>query len=483
MSRALSLFASLAALSATACSFLVPELQEACGDGVINAGEQCDDTNTANGDGCNELCLLEIPICGDGAINAGEQCDDANTADNDGCDSLCAVEPDFVCTGAPSLCISQNTCGNGTIDIDEVCYAQPLELLRDGGPRNVAIGELNQNNLPDTVVVLSLNDLDNVEIFFDGDFSSPVLLSAGAKPESLVLANLDENNNNPAADGFTDFAVANEADDSVTLFLQQTAPGTFVSQTISLRTATSAATLGPQGITAADLLQSGEISLITANQLSDTLSLLPGNGDGTFAAPIERFAGNTPRVVVSGDLNPNEDDAPDLVFALRDADIARAVFNVSDALDPFPGNGPRLNLSNGVNGPETAAIADFDQDGNPDIVVVNGAADDARVFFGNGFGEFPNSLRSFVGPKPFGLVPVDFNDDGAIDLAITQTSPVNRFNLFRNDGNGFFSAVFSAPVAEDVKTCAAGDLNNDGAPDFVTVSESGNTVSVFFSNP
>ncbi|MBK8251387.1 MAG: pre-peptidase C-terminal domain-containing protein [Polyangiaceae bacterium] len=67
----------------------------ACGDGLVQtpAGEQCDDGNTAAGDGCDDMCLVEA-VCGDGTAHAvaGEQCDDGNTAAGDGCSDLCQLE-------------------------------------------------------------------------------------------------------------------------------------------------------------------------------------------------------------------------------------------------------------------------------------------------------------------------------------------------------------------------------------------------------
>jgi MYXO-CTERM domain-containing protein len=57
------------------------------------------------------------PVCGDGNIDAGETCDDNNTANSDGCDSSCHVESGWECSGTPSSC--NLICGNGTIDTGE----------------------------------------------------------------------------------------------------------------------------------------------------------------------------------------------------------------------------------------------------------------------------------------------------------------------------------------------------------------------------
>jgi cysteine-rich repeat protein len=78
--------------SATCCVEYVPP-PPCCGDGNLDAGEECDDGNTIDGDGCSATCTTETPpCCGDGNLDAGEECDDGNTVDGDGCSSSCVVE-------------------------------------------------------------------------------------------------------------------------------------------------------------------------------------------------------------------------------------------------------------------------------------------------------------------------------------------------------------------------------------------------------
>jgi cysteine-rich repeat protein len=102
-----------------------------CGDRITIGVEQCDDGNTAGGDGCSVNCQIEpgfectrsIPsvctrlVCGDGRTSPsiGEQCDDMNTANGDGCSSTCQIEPGFICanTPAPNPSLSM---GNGAIN-------------------------------------------------------------------------------------------------------------------------------------------------------------------------------------------------------------------------------------------------------------------------------------------------------------------------------------------------------------------------------
>src|SRR5262249_43062220 len=115
----------------TNCRFDVSGCYRAlCGDGTVGPGEECDDGNTTDGDGCSSNWEVETGYvgsgepsvctpCGDGIVAGGEGCDDGNTTDGDGCSSTCQVEPGYGCTGAPSVCTL--LCGNGRLDPGEEC--------------------------------------------------------------------------------------------------------------------------------------------------------------------------------------------------------------------------------------------------------------------------------------------------------------------------------------------------------------------------
>ena len=74
---------SLLAIEVRPCTIL-------CGNGNIDPGEDCDDRNNNNNDGCNSVCKWEY--CGDGIIQPPEVCDDGNTLPGDGCDPDCKIE-------------------------------------------------------------------------------------------------------------------------------------------------------------------------------------------------------------------------------------------------------------------------------------------------------------------------------------------------------------------------------------------------------
>lgn len=85
-----------------------PSTQEApkCGDGIVDPGEDCDDGNEEDGDECSSTC--ELTACGNGLLEKGEQCDDGNVEDGDGCTSDCRSE-------------ALLNCGDGVVDEGETC--------------------------------------------------------------------------------------------------------------------------------------------------------------------------------------------------------------------------------------------------------------------------------------------------------------------------------------------------------------------------
>jgi cysteine-rich repeat protein len=105
-----------------------------CGNGRLEAGEQCDDGNLTPGDGCSADCVRD-PYCGDGALGAGEAGDDGNNLSGDGCRGDCLsnemcgngvvdLHRGEVCDGSAGCgpdCRTIMGCGNGTLDAGEAC--------------------------------------------------------------------------------------------------------------------------------------------------------------------------------------------------------------------------------------------------------------------------------------------------------------------------------------------------------------------------
>jgi len=110
-----------------------------CGDGIVDPGEQCDDGNTNNCDGCSNACTL-VTGCGDGVVCGTEQCDDGNTTSCDGCSATCTIEQGFRCGDGIVDAACGEQCdppGPGTPECNYRCQLGPAPAL---GTRHFSFG-------------------------------------------------------------------------------------------------------------------------------------------------------------------------------------------------------------------------------------------------------------------------------------------------------------------------------------------------------
>ncbi|HRI64804.1 MAG TPA: DUF4215 domain-containing protein [Polyangium sp.] len=106
-----------------------------CGNGLIEAGELCDDANANNGDGCTGNCdaiennyacpmpgmpCVSTVVCGDSKVTGAETCDDGNAMPGDGCDAICMVEMGWTCIDIGAACQAA-ACGDNIIAGAEEC--------------------------------------------------------------------------------------------------------------------------------------------------------------------------------------------------------------------------------------------------------------------------------------------------------------------------------------------------------------------------
>lgn len=92
---------------------------------IYTIGLSCDDGDPyttadsviASGASCT---CVGVSVCGDNYIRGDETCDDGNTDNYDGCSSSCEIESRFDCTGEPSVCTSNQSCGDGSLVVPEL---------------------------------------------------------------------------------------------------------------------------------------------------------------------------------------------------------------------------------------------------------------------------------------------------------------------------------------------------------------------------
>jgi len=213
----------------------------------------------------------------------------------------------------------------------------------------------------------------------------------------------------------------------------------------------------------------------------NVISVLLGNGDGTFQVEANFTAGMNPQSVVVGDLNG--DGVLDLAVAnIESGDVSvllgKGDGTVLTALNFAVGSGPK-------SGPASVAIGDFDGDGVPDLAVANSGlggvppfeTGNISVLLGKGDGTFQSAVNFAAGTNPFSVVVGDFNGDGVPDLAIANFGS-NNISVLLGNGNGSFQEARNFSVGIGPMSIATGDFNGDGVPDLAVANFHSNDVSL-----
>ena len=257
--------------------------------------------------------------------------------------------------------------------------------------------------------------------------------------------------------------------------------GTSNSQAFEITNSTSTVSMGgptvavgtdPRGIVVADLNHDGNADVAVVNRGSNTVSIMLGIGNGTFAAPTSYNTGVDPIAVAVGDLNG--DGIPDLVTANR------ASYTISVLLGN--GDGTFQNHVDYPAGTEPLAVtlADFNGDGYLDVAEVNSADNTVSVYLGVGNGTLQTAAVYPVGSGPIAIVTGDFNGDGILDLAVADSASNNIAVLF-GSGNGTFQGAAYYATGLDPDGLFAADLNADGKLDLVAANNGSNSFSVLLN--
>ncbi|HEY4355924.1 MAG TPA: FG-GAP-like repeat-containing protein, partial [Acidobacteriaceae bacterium] len=212
----------------------------------------------------------------------------------------------------------------------------------------------------------------------------------------------------------------------------------------------------------------------TTNANATVGSAILGTGTllQTFSPQTPYTAGTTPGAGAIGDFNG--DGVPDIVTVNGGENKISVLLGT--------GNGAfaaAVKYSTG-NTPTGVVVGDFNNDGLLDIAVSNTADSTVSVFLGKGDGTFNAPVTSSSGAANF-LAVADFNRDGTLDLAAT-TGAGNGVNILLGNGNGTFQAPVSYSTGSNAQSVVAGDLNGDGAPDFAVTNFADNTVAVLLNN-
>jgi len=311
----------------------------------------------------------------------------------------------------------------------------------------------------------------------DGTFQPAALFPAGQ--ELFGVATGDFN-----GDGNTDMAVADAncteppcSPGAVSILLGN-GDGTFqsaVNYTVGP---------GPVALAVGDFTGNGNLDIAVTNfdvSLGSSISILLGNGDGTFQPHVDYPTPRGPYSIATGDLRG--DGKLDLAIT---TDSINTINNTStNVVSVLLGNGdgtfqPHVDYS--INNPNDAyiVIADFNGDGKLDL------ATGSSILLGNGDGTFTLGGGFVAGNGP--LTVADFNGDGKPDIAVQAPSPVGptgpETSIQLGNGDGTFQKPIDYLLTNEITSAIlVGDFNGDGIGDLVGADQNTSTVSAMLSTP
>lgn len=282
-------------------------------------------------------------------------------------------------------------------------FAAPVQvnsgrLLR---PIAAAIADFDGDGNAD--IAAAILGSDNVTIYLGqglGTYDNGTSFAVGDAPQAIVVGDLD------GANG-PDIVVSNDGDDTLSVLLSNDsgafAPAVSVPvQIVNKRT-------NPRGIALGDFTGDGVKDIAVALFGQNQIAIVPGNGNGTFDDTAIKFidTGNDPAGLAAADLDGDGD--LDLVAANTVGD------SVTVALNDGAGGFAASDVPAG-NGSASLAVADLNADGKLDIATANVEGDNASVLLGNGNGTFAAAKTFTTDSGPTGIAAGDLDGSGNLDL-------------------------------------------------------------------
>jgi len=291
-----------------------------------------------------------------------------------------------------------------------------------GVPAALAVGSFNptKDSFPDLLVASQVTNSVSVLLGNgDGTFSNPTTSTSytvGRKPTAIAVGQINTN-----TDTNLGFVVTNFDDSTYSVFTGN-GDGTFTQvkgSPFALPNVVANSEQGPVAVTLADFNGDGIQDLAIVNETSDTVTVLKGNGNGTFTefpkSPIT--VGTTPVAIASGTLSASS--GPALVVANQAAGTISVLLGNGDGTFTFSSQSPVTVGSS----PSAVAIGSF-LEGSSGVAIADSGADAVSIFVDAGSGLLVSALEPAAGTNPVALLAGDFTSSTFPDIVVANDIPL-----------------------------------------------------------
>lgn len=274
-------------------------------------------------------------------------------------------------------------------------------------------------------------------------------------------------------DGIKDLLIANPTSSTLRVML-----GSGNGQFTNAQGSPFSISAGPIYIAVADFNGDTYPDLATANYNSFNVSILLGNGTGVFVnAPNSPIAvGLYPYCVDAADFN--QDGNIDLVTSCVNSNNVYVLmgngagtFTVATG-SPFSAGGMPYHVSCGL----------FNADNLPDLAVANGTGNTVGVYFGVGNGSLTLSASYTVGSQPRTISVKDLNGDSELDLVVTNFLSSN-VHVLLGSANGIFANALGSPISMSTPyQSAVADFDSNGTQDIAITNDNTSSITLLSGN-